>query len=44
MFYSAEDYSKTVISEYSGITCSDPSLNEQAAEKNKTLWWRATHE
>ena len=44
MFYSAEDYSKTVISEYSGITCSDPSLNEQASDKNKTLWWRATHE
>lgn len=28
---------------YSGITTSDPSISQQAADKNKTRWYFATH-
>lgn len=31
------------INHYSGITTSDPSISQRAADKNKTKWYSATH-
>lgn len=32
-----------MIRTFSGLTVSDPSLNELAADKSQTSWWKATH-
>lgn len=31
------------LSEYSGLSISDPSIHDEAKLKNKTSWWHATH-
>ena len=31
------------LNRYSGITTSDPSISQMAADKNKTKWYYATH-
>ena len=32
------------VDEFSGLTISDPSINERAVDaKQQTAWWKATH-
>ena len=42
-FYSAYNGTENPITDYSGISVSDPSANKAAATKTKTAWWKATH-